>query len=292
MIRIRYDKHLYNTVNINWPIFIYLAFGHIFALYAFYDLMFILNRYLLLELYLWHSITGFGVTAGMHRLWSHRSYKAKYPTRFLLMILASISNQGSIYHWCRDQRIHHKHSDTVSDPHNINNGIFYSHMGWLLLKKSNNVKNAGNNINCQDLMDDWIVKLNYQLNPLWNQFWCFIFPGLYGLWRYNSFYRGMLLFGILRWVIMLNCTWCVNSVAHTFGYRPYKNIRPTESLITSFLAVGEGWHNWHHAYPYDYAASEYGIFYRWNPTKLLIDFLWLIGQTYDLKRVSIQKNPL
>ena len=75
------------------------------------------------------------------------------------MILASMSNQGSIYHWTRDHRVHHKHSDTDADPHNINRGFFFSHIGWLLLKKHSQVKKAGNEINCQDLLDDWIVKL-------------------------------------------------------------------------------------------------------------------------------------
>ena len=79
---------------------------------------------------------------------------------------------------------------------------------------------------------------------------------------------------MLRYVICLHATWSVNSVAHSFGNRPYnKNIPPCESKFTSIVACGEGWHNFHHVYPYDYAASEYGILNQWNPTKLWIDFL-------------------
>ena len=51
-------------------------------------------------------------------------------------------------------------------------------------------------------------------------------------------------------------------------------------------------HNWHHAYPWDYAASQDGIFLQWNPTKLLLDGLWLIGQTHSFKRKSISKPHL
>ena len=58
----------------------------------------------------------------------------------------------------------------------------------------------------------------------------------------------------------------------------------------SYLTVGEGWHNWHHTYPYDYAASDEGIFLRWNPTKLFIDILGFFGQTYDHKRKYITKS--
>ena len=91
-------------------------------------------------------------------------------------------------------------------------------------------------------------------------------------------------------MLELHSTWCVNSVAHTFGYRPYIDIPPSESLFTSLVANGEGWHNWHHAYPYDYAAAEDGIFLQWNHTKAFIDFLWMIGQTYDHKRKIIKKE--
>ena len=110
----------------------------------------------LAELIVWYLVTGLGITAGCHRLWSHRSFQAKPPTRFVLMLLASMCSQGSIYHWCRDHRTHHRHSDTCRDPHNSNRGFFYSHIGWLLLHKPSEVKSAGQQIDCSDLLDDWV----------------------------------------------------------------------------------------------------------------------------------------
>ena len=79
-----------------------------------------------MTVFLLYQIGGLSITMGTHRLWSHRSYKAKDPTRFLLMLIISMSNQGSIYHWVRDHRVHHRYSDTEADPHNINNGFFRS----------------------------------------------------------------------------------------------------------------------------------------------------------------------
>lgn len=68
----------------------------------------------------------------------------------------------------------------------------------------------------------------------------------------------------------LHATWTVNSVAHFWGDRPYApKTRPSESIFTSFVAVGEGWHNWHHLYPFDYAAAEGGVFQHYNPSKLV-----------------------
>jgi stearoyl-CoA desaturase (delta-9 desaturase) len=52
------------------------------------------------------------------------------------MILSSAANQGSIYHWTRDHRLHHKFSDTDLDPHTIKKGFFFAHVGWLLQPKS------------------------------------------------------------------------------------------------------------------------------------------------------------
>ena len=273
--------------EIKWSACYYLLANHIMAVCGIFRID---SWFTFAELILWYQICGLGVTAGMHRLWSHRSYKAKTPTRILLMILASMNNQGSIYHWCRDHRTHHKFSDTTSDPHDINRGFFYSHMGWLMLKKDKEVIESGKKLPTKDLLNDWVVALNHRLDPFWNQFWCFVVPGLYGIYRFDSFWDGLLIFGVLRWVIQLHATWCVNSVSHTFGYRPYKDIPPTDNLFTSILTYGEGWHNWHHAYPYDYAAAEDGILLQWNPTKALIDFLWLFGQTYDHKRKSIQSK--
>ena len=51
-------------------------------------------------------------------------------------------------------------------------------------------------------------------------------------------------------------------------------------------AIGEGWHNWHHKYPYDYATSEHGIFSQYNPTKLFIDTGAMLGVIWDRKRAT------
>merc|ERR1711862_751157 len=47
---------------------------------------------------------------------------------------------------------------------------------------------------------------------------------------------------------------------------------------------GEGWHNWHHKYPFDYAASEFGVSSQFNPSKLFIDMLASVGLVWGRKR--------
>jgi stearoyl-CoA desaturase (Delta-9 desaturase) len=83
-----------------------------------------------------HIFGGFGITAGAHRLWAHKSYAAKDSVKWFLMIANSMAFQGSIFHWSRDHRLHHKFSDTILDPHSMERGFFFSHCGWLLVEKS------------------------------------------------------------------------------------------------------------------------------------------------------------
>jgi fatty-acid desaturase len=52
-------------------------------------------------------------------------------------------------------------------------------------------------------------------------------------------------------------------------------------FITALLTQGEGYHNFHHEFPYDYRNAI--KFYQWDPTKWLIAGLSYVGQTYDLK---------
>lgn len=286
-----FEKKYKFVTPVNWTACAYLFFTHVLGVFGAVRLYSYGSWKMVVEVALLWQVCGMGITMGAHRLWSHRSYKATAPVRLVLMLLASMANQGSVYHWCRDHRVHHKHSDTPGDPHNISRGFFYSHVGWLMLKKDEVVKVEGRKLECNDLLEDPFVRLNHRLDPFWNQFWCFIVPGIYGLWRIDSFYDGMVIYGGFRWVVGIHATWCVNSVSHTFGYKPYDpTIPPTNNLFTSIVAVGEGWHNFHHAHPYDYAAAEHNWFIEWNPSKFVIDLLSLLGQTSDHKRAKIAKS--
>lgn len=52
----------------------------------------------------------------------------------------------------------------------------------------------------------------------------------------------------------------------------------------AWWAFGEGWHNYHHVFPWDYKTAEVGI-YRYNFSAAFIDFMAKIGWAYDLKSV-------
>ena len=265
---------------------VYLSLVHLGAVYGLYLLP--SSHVYSLIFYFWlFIVSGLGITAGAHRLWSHRSYDATFTYRFLLMLMNSIANQGSIYHWVRDHRTHHKFSETEADPHNAKRGFFFAHVGWLLVKKDQKVIEAGKKIPMYDLENDFAVMFQKKLNPFLPLFMCFVFPVLvsYHGWG-EDIKHGFFVTGCLRYVMVLHFTWLVNSAAHLYGSKPYDpNINPSENQYVSYVALGEGWHNWHHKFPHDYAASELGILNQFNLTKAFIDTCAFLGFVSNRKRV-------
>lgn len=230
--------------------------------------------------------SGLGITMGAHRLWSHRSFKAKLPLKIFLLWLHTLAGQNCLYVWVRDHRQHHKYSDTDADPHNANRGFFFSHIGWLMSKKHPKVFEYGQKIDMSDLeADPWVMfqKRHYKL--MYTIF-ALILPTSIPIYFWNEDLTvAMFTCFFCRTVIQLNATWLVNSAAHLYGTRPFdKSIFPVESMFVAFFAVGEGWHNYHHAFPWDYRASELGS--PLNMTGFLIDLLAKVGMVYDRKAAT------
>lgn len=105
----------YQNENINWPMVTYITLAHTAAIIGLFTIS-SCHPMTLLWAYILVIISGIGITGGVHRLWAHRSYKASFPLRVYLMLANSIANQGSIFHWSRDHRCHHKHSDVSLIP--------------------------------------------------------------------------------------------------------------------------------------------------------------------------------
>ena len=159
-------------------------------------------------------------------------------------------------------------------------------MGWLLVKKDPKVIEAGKKLDVSDLDKDPVVYFQKSLDPWFSQFMCFAFPSVVAFCGWNeSIWASYLVAGCLRYCFILHSTWLVNSLAHLVGSHPYDpEINPAENKFVSVLSGGEGWHNWHHTYPYDYAASELGSDKLYNPTKMFIDVCAFFGLVKDRKR--------
>uniref|UniRef100_A0A7E4UT06 FA_desaturase domain-containing protein n=1 Tax=Panagrellus redivivus TaxID=6233 RepID=A0A7E4UT06_PANRE len=138
----------------NVALFAALHFG---ALVATYQLIFEAKWATVFFSFFCWFLSGFSITAGAHRLWAHRSYKANFPLRVALMLLDCMAFQNDIIEWARDHRCHHKWTDTDADPHNVNRGFFFSHMGWLLQKKHPKIKEMGAKLDLSDLYSDPVL---------------------------------------------------------------------------------------------------------------------------------------
>jgi len=137
-----------------------------------------------------------------------------------LLFWQTVSIQNSMYDWVRDHRVHHKYTDTNADPHNSKRGFFFSHMGWLVCKKHPDVKKFGAKVEMDDLEADPIVMLQHKYMVPLSLTLNLAIPLALSLFYGESF---VVLFykNAGRLTVMLHLTWCINSVAHMWGNRPY-----------------------------------------------------------------------
>ncbi|XP_033329806.1 acyl-CoA Delta-9 desaturase [Megalopta genalis] len=275
--------------DIVWRNVIAFTYLHCGSLYAMYLLIFHeVSPYTFIWGLSLGMISAVGVTGGAHRLWAHRAYKAKWPLRVILMILQTIAFQNHIYEWARDHRVHHKFTDTDADPHNAQRGFFFSHIGWLMLRKHPDVIKKGATIDMSDLEQDPVVVWQRRLYIILMPLFSFIIPTWIPIYFWKEAPLTAWYATVWRYTFTLNGTWLVNSAAHIWGMKPYdKTIGPTENRAVALIAIGEGWHNYHHVFPWDYKASELGD-YTLNATTAVIDLFSKIGWAYDMKTVPAE----
>ncbi|XP_050508831.1 (11Z)-hexadec-11-enoyl-CoA conjugase-like isoform X1 [Diabrotica virgifera virgifera] len=277
----------YFEQDLVWTNIIIYVVAHCLALWGYWRMF---TGRMTWKIYAYMHIFGylaaFGITCGVHRLWSHKAYKAKLPLRIFLMLMQTSTLQNNIYIWARDHRLHHKYTDTDADPHNSNRGFFFSHVGWLLMKKHPEVKHKGKTIDMSDVAADPVVKFQKKYYLPLALFLGLIVPTVFSRYILGESLIDSCLNTLMKNIFLLNATWSVNSVAHIWGWKPYdRTIKPAENPTVSILTWGEGWHNYHHTFPWDYKAAELGN-YRMNPSTGFLDLMAYLGQAYDLKTAS------
>ncbi len=237
-------------------------------------------------------ITGFGVvfavltnlsiTMGYHRLYAHKSFEAHPVLEWILLFISSGAFQGSALKWASDHRIHHKFEDTDKDPYSIKKGFWYAHMGWMMTHEAVSLP-----IQAPDLEKNKLVKFqndNYLLCAITVGYAIPFFVGL----LMNNALLGIVIAGGLRIFLTQQSTFFVNSLSHTLGNTPYSVDKTAkDSIIVAFLTHGEGYHNFHHKFQFDYRN---GIrWYHWDPTKWTIQLAALTGLAKKLKTVQFSE---
>ncbi|KAK9505042.1 hypothetical protein O3M35_009192 [Rhynocoris fuscipes] len=281
------SKSSYFRTNLVWKNILGFAILHLGMLYGIY---LVLTLQVPIATLIWTLVIGYisveGVTMGSHRMWSHRAYKGTPALKTLLLIGQTMAGQNCIWIWSRDHRQHHKFSDTDADPHNSKRGFLFCHIGWLMMRKLPIVITKGKTIDMSDLdADPFVMFQKVYYKPLYFLF-AFFLPIYIPVLLWGDSWRNTLFVAYFaRYMISLHGTWCVNSIAHLYGTRPYsKDIAPVESNFVAAISSGEGWHNYHHTFPWDFRAGEFGK--HFNITATYIQLLADYGFAYDLRSAT------
>lgn len=220
-----------------------------------------------------------GINVGYHRAYSHKSFRASRTLKWIILMAGSTTAEGSLLRWCADHRRHHRYQDTERDPYNINRGFWWAHIGWLWGTEA-----TTDYSNCPDLSKDPAFRHQDKYYALWLIVFCFALPLAIGFLVGRPL-AVFLCAGLFRLFVFNQITFLINSYAHYFGRRPYSTeITARDSLICAVIASGEGWHNFHHRFQWDYRNGH--RYYHWDPAKWFIYFGQFVGLTSDLKRTS------
>lgn len=249
--------------------------------YCIYNYGFSWQQFLVAAIF--YTLTGISITAGYHRLFSHRAYKSRSWVKFLFLVFGAAAFQNSAIKWCSDHRVHHNKVDTDEDPYNINEGFFYAHIGWIFLKQ-NPTKVVPF---AKDLANDKLVMWQHRNYLAIAVIFGFGLPSLIGYFL-GSALTGLAFAGLGRLVFVHHTTFFINSLCHVLGSQPYTDeTTARDSIVMAFLSNGEGYHNYHHTFQTDYRN---GIrWYHFDPSKWLIACLSFIGQAWDLKKTPAKR---
>lgn len=228
------------------------------------------------------------ISMGYHRLWSHRAYEAHPILRAILAFGGCIALQNSALHWSSDHRIHHKHVDhDTKDPYSASRGFWHSHIGWILKREESHSRYNEMYERCPDLKRDPIVRFQHKYYWILSIGLNIAIPVALGLIT-GHFWEMILIAGVLRLVWSHHLTFFINSLAHIWGSRPYTEENSArDNFILAVLTGGEGYHNYHHKFQYDYRN---GIrWWHFDPSKWWIRGFSFIGLTTKLKRIPDEK---
>jgi stearoyl-CoA desaturase (Delta-9 desaturase) len=241
---------------------------------------------LLVGMYL---LTALGVTVGFHRLFTHGSFETHPVVKFILAVLGSMAAQGPLLDWVGLHRHHHKHSDQEGDPHSPHlhgkgifgmlRGLWYAHIGWMFRPGPQGLARY-----VKDLRRSASLRVASALFPLWVALGLLI-PALLGgllTWSWMGALLGLLWGGLARMFLFHHVSWGVNSICHFWGGQPHESgDHSTNNIVLGIVALGEGWHNNHHAFP---TSARHGL--RWwqiDVSYYVIRSLALLGLAWKVR---------
>jgi stearoyl-CoA desaturase (delta-9 desaturase) len=233
-------------------------------------------------------VTGLGMTAGYHRLFAHKSYRAGAGVRTMLAIWGSMAGQGGVISWVAMHRRHHERSDIEGDMHSPNlhgrglkgklRGFLHAHLTWMIAHPYPNVVHYA-----PDLLRDqniaFVARHYYRwvlLGLALPALGCALATG-----SWLGLLSGFLWGGMVRMFVLEHGIWSLNSFCHLVGRRRFVTRDDSRNIgwFAPFI-FGESWHHNHHAFP---ASASFGLaWYRVDPGYWFIRLLALLGLARDL----------
>lgn len=225
------------------------------------------------------AITGVTLTAVYHRFYSHRTYRMNRVAEAVFLFFGTLICQGSVWEWAFDHRRHHKHTETERDPHAITRGFWYAHVLWIF-----DPRPELDRVVIRDLVDDPLLAFQHR------HYTKLMIAATVGVslllgWISGDWIGGFYVGFLVRIFVSHHCTFCINSLAHFAGSKPFDpDQTAVNNPICSLITFGEGAHNYHHVFPGDYRIGD--AWYHWDPGKWLIWSLSRVGLADNLKRAS------
>ena len=160
-------------------------------------------------------------------------------------------------------------------------GLLHAHFGWFFSKAPTQDFMRRY---VPDLQADRLVASISRLFPFWAALGLLIPAGV-GYLVTESWvgaFMGLVWGGLLRVLLVHHITWSVNSVCHLWGQRPFNtHDESRNNPVFGVLALGEGWHNNHHAFP---ASAKQGLeWWQIDVSFLIIRLLWVFGLVREIR---------
>ena len=214
----------------------------------------------------------FFITAGYHRYLSHRSYRMNRVAQFIMAFGGTTAVQKGPLWWAGHHRLHHRQTDLDDDVHSPRDGLWWSHVGWILSTRYKSTDPS--------TIKDFAAypELRFLDRAPWIGPWL-----LAGACLLIGGWGGLLIGFFLSTVLLWHGTFLVNSMAHVVGRRRFATPDTSRnSLFVALLTGGEGWHNNHHYLP---SSVRQGLtWWEIDPTWYVLRGLAAVGLVHDLKR--------
>jgi len=249
-----------------------------------------------------YIVTGFGITIGYHRLFTHRAFETSTPMRVALAIAGSMAVEGSVITWVADHRKHHAFADEEGDPHSPHvdaqdgirgalKGLWHAHVGWMLTDSHGR---ASARRYAPDLVKDRPIRWVNSTFFVWVAL-TLLLPALAGYlltgFSLAGAATGFLWGGLVRIFLLHHVTWSINSVCHFFGTRRFDVEDESRNVFWLALpSLGESWHHNHHAFP----TSAYHGLRLWerlaDPSGIAIAAMEKLRLVHNVVRVSPERQ--